>query len=343
MGWQKRPIYVTLLAMMSAEQSSSPPTMSAISDTQMPHVVLLAGGVGGAKLAHGFAQLLPAGKLTIIVNTGDDFQHLGLQICPDLDTVIYTLAGLANPDTGWGRTGESWRTLDEVTRLGGPGWFRLGDLDLATHLTRTHLLANGHTLTAATQQLCQQLGIAHTILPMSNSPAPTLIDSDEGLLPFQTWFVARQWQPAVRRVCLPADVQATPQVLKALERADLVVIAPSNPFVSIDPILNVYPIRAMVVDLPQVVVAVSPIIGGQAVKGPAAKMMAEMDLPVSAAAVADYYNDLIDVFVYDVQDREIFQTDERPALCTDTWMTTPAQRLRLAEAILSYTMELTNQ
>ena len=318
-----------------------------ISSTQLNNggvnIVLLAGGVGGAKLADGLAQLAPAGNLTVVVNTGDDFEHMGLTICPDVDTVTYTLAGAANPETGWGRAGETWRAIEEVERLGGPSWFRLGDLDLATHLTRTHLLRQGKTLTQATDHLRRSLGSQHPILPMSDDPAPTLIETDDGLLPFQEWFVRRAWQPAVRTVRLPEDARATPQVMGALEKADLVIIAPSNPFVSVDPILNVYPIRAMITDLPELVIAVSPIIGGKAVKGPAAKMMREMELPVTPQSVADHYGDLIDVFVYDVTDQGRMRTGRHELLCTDTWMREQADRVRLAQEIVNYSMELINQ
>ena len=307
------------------------------------NIVILAGGVGGAKLADGMAQIAPAGNLTVIVNTGDDFRHFGLAICPDIDTVTYTLAGEANPETGWGRAGETWRTIEEVKQLGGPDWFRLGDLDLAAHLTRTHLLRQGQTLTQATDHLRRHLGTQRSILPMSDDPAPTLIETDDGILSFQEWFVERRWQPAVRAVRLPDDARATPQVMAALEKADLVIIAPSNPFVSIDPILNVYPIRAMIIDLPELVIAVSPIIGGEAVKGPAAKMMREMQLPVSPQSVADHYGDLIDVFVYDVTDKGRLSTGRHDLLCTDTLMRDRADRERLAQEIVNYSMELNNQ
>lgn len=304
------------------------------------NVVILAGGVGGARMADGFAQLLPPANLTVIVNTGDDFEHLGLTICPDLDTVCYTLAGLANPETGWGLSGESWRTIEQVGRLGGPAWFRLGDLDLATHLVRTHLLHEGERLTAVTRHLCARWGVQPAVLPMSDQPAPTLIATDEGVLPFQHWFVERQWQPAVQEVLLPDDVRASGAVIAALERADLVVLAPSNPFVSLDPILNVYPIRAMIDDVPEVVVAVSPIVGGAAIKGPAAKMLQEKGLPVSPQAIVGYYGDLIDVFVYDRQDQGAVRAPDHELLCTDTIMRDREGRLRLAREILAFTQEL---
>lgn len=297
-------------------------------------VVVLAGGVGGAKLADGIARVLPAEDVTIVVNTGDDFEHLGLTICPDLDTVMYRLAAAANDETGWGRAGESWRTITEVATLGGPDWFRLGDLDLATHLTRTHMLRAGETLTAVTQHLCNQLGISVTVLPMSNQPAPTQIQSGDTIYPFQTWFVQEQWQPPVTKVLLPEDVRTTRSVIRAFETADLVLIAPSNPFVSIDPILNVYPIRELIMDLPKAVIGVSPIVGGQAVKGPAAKMMQELGLPLSSRTVANYYSDLIDGFIYDKQDAGTCDDLEIKTRCLDTMMHNEADRVRLAQEIL---------
>ena len=305
-----------------------------------PKVVCLAGGVGGAKLADGLAQILHPDQLTIVVNTGDDFQHLGLTVCPDLDTVMYTLGGVANTQTGWGREGESWISIEEVKRLGGPGWFNLGDLDLATHLVRSQLLAGGRSLTSATRHLCSGFAIQAPVLPMSNQPAPTIIVSDDGALPFQEWCVKERWQPIARAVQLPEDIIATPQVTQALQNADLVLIAPSNPFVSIDPILNVYPVREMIMDLPGAVVAVSPIVGGDAIKGPAAKMMAEMDMPVSATAVAEYYGDLIDGFVFDMQDQEQRQDFACLTLITDTIMRSGGDRKRLAQEVLDFAINI---
>ncbi len=292
-------------------------------------------------MSDGFAQLLPSNRLTVIVNTGDDFVHCGLTICPDIDTVIYTLAGIENPETGWGRVGDTWNTLAALGQLAGPDWFRLGDLDLATHLARTQMLNDGLTLTRATQVLSDQLGIKHRILPMSDEPAPTLIDSNEGLLAFQEWFVARGWQPAVKKVVLPQDVKTSAQAAAALEAADVVVIAPSNPFVSIDPILNVYPIREMIADIPQLVVAVSPIVGGKAVKGPAAKMMAELGMKSSPATIAGYYADLVDLFVYDHQDTEPINIEGLNCYQTDTLMAGREGRRRLALEVLNHTLELT--
>jgi len=315
-----------------------------VSDLQSQYaelnIVCLAGGVGGAKLADGLAQIVPPERLTIIVNTGDDFQHLGLTICPDLDTVVYTLGNVANPQTGWGRVGESWITFKEADRLGGPSWFQLGDLDLATHLVRSSLLGEGQRLTAVTRLLCARFGIQTRVLPMSDQIAPTMIATAQGVLPFQIWFVKERWQPVVREVCLPDDVRATPQVMHALETADIVVIAPSNPFVSIDPILHAYPIREMVMDLPRAVVAISPIIGGKAVKGPAAKMLAELNMPVTAEAVAVYYDELIDGFVYDQQDVGQCENISCAALNSDIIMNDKADRARLAAEVLQFAMQI---
>lgn len=314
-------------------------------ETRELQLVCLAGGVGGAKLAHGLAQILPPENLTIVVNTGDDFVHCGLTICPDLDTVLYTLAGKANPATGWGRAGESWQAMTAVRELGGPDWFNLGDLDLGLHLTRAHLLGQGETLTHVTRHLAAQWGVGPTLLPMCDMPAPTEIDTAVGRLPFQEWFVKEKWQPVVQKIHLPDTARATPQVMQAIENADVIIFAPSNPFVSLDPILNAYPVRSMIMDLPQVVVAVSPIMGGEAVKGPAAKLLQELGHEVSAAGVARYFDELLDGFVYDVQDEGSATAValgklELPLLCTDTMMHTSADRARLAQQVLAFVGDL---
>lgn len=303
-------------------------------------IVCLAGGVGGAKLADGLAQIVPNGKLTVVVNTGDDFHHFGLLICPDLDTVMYTLGGVANPQTGWGRAGETWVTIEEVGRLGGPDWFQLGDLDLATHLVRAQLLAEGENLTTVTHYLCDRLGIQTPVLPMSNQATPTCILTNEGSMPFQEWFVKERWQPAAREVLLPPDRHASPQVTRALEMADLVIFAPSNPFVSIDPILNVYPVREMIMDLPRAVVAVTPIVAGRALKGPAAKMMVEKGMPVSAAAVAAYYGELLDGFVLDDEDQTEQENIPLATLVTNTVMRSREDRQRLAQKTLDFALQI---
>lgn len=307
------------------------------------NIVALAGGVGGAKLAHGLAQVLPPEQLAVVVNTGDDFEHLGLYIAPDLDTVMYTLAGLANPETGWGQRDETWSFLDALARLGAPTWFRLGDRDLATHVERTRLLRAGGTLTKITQALSQALGVGPAVLPMSDQPAPTLVDTDEGVLPFQEYFVHRRCEPRVRAVRLGAAAPA-PAALAALEAAAAVVICPSNPFLSVDPILGLPGVRERLAGKP--VVAVSPIVGGQALKGPAAKMLAELGLEVSATSVAAHYQGLAAGFVLDEVDAAL-----RPAiealglrvLVTDTVMRSAADRARLAAETLAFTRTLIAQ
>ncbi len=304
-------------------------------------VVVLAGGVGGAKLATGIAAVMPPENLTIVVNTGDDFVHMGLTICPDLDTVMYNLAGVNNTEMGWGRQGESWRVMESVKAYGGPDWFNLGDLDLGAHLTRAQMLNDGLSLTAVTQHLCQQLGIEPTVLPMSDHPAPTMIETETAVLPFQEWFVKERWQPVAKNIQLPENSKSTRDVALALQKADLVIIAPSNPFVSIDPILNCYPIQANVMDLPRAVVAVSPIVGGDAVKGPAAKLMREKGLDVTPVAIADYYGDLLDGFVFDVQDKGLKGSFSVETRCVDTMMVDEASRIRVANDVLAFAYDLT--
>jgi LPPG:FO 2-phospho-L-lactate transferase len=306
-------------------------------------VVALAGGVGGAKLADGLAQALPPEDLTIIVNTGDDFDHLGLRICPDLDTVCYTLAGLANPETGWGREGETWNALENLSRLGGPGWFRLGDRDLATHLERTRRLAAGDTLSQVTAAFCAAWGVGPRVLPMSDDPVPTIVRTDEGELPFQEYFVARRCEPRVTGFHFMGAAQAAPApgVLAALAAADAVVICPSNPWVSIDPILNIPGVWAALAARP--VVAVSPIVGGQALKGPAAKMYAELGTDPSAAAVAKHYRGLLAGFVLDAVDAGLVSQLDMPTLVADTIMKDRGHRLRLAQEVLEFAARLVPQ
>ena len=310
-------------------------------------VVALAGGVGGAKLAHGLAMALafrsvPPASLTIVVNTGDDFEHLGLPISPDLDTVMYTLAGLANPDTGWGLQGETWSFLEALGRLGGETWFRLGDRDLATHLERRRRLEAGQSLTEVTRALCSALGVGPTVLPMSDDQLRTVVQTDEGELGFQEYFVHRQCRPRVSGFIFEGQARARPTaaVAQALQSADLIVFCPSNPFVSIGPILSLPGVKDWVRARPAL--AVSPIVGGQALKGPAAKMLAELGLDVSAAAVAEYYGDLLKGFVLDAVDAAQAGTVRGHAgagvrvLVTDTVMRSDADRARLAGQVIDF-------
>jgi LPPG:FO 2-phospho-L-lactate transferase len=306
-------------------------------------VAALAGGVGGAKLAHGLQHVLQPGNLTVIVNTGDDFRHLGLLICPDLDTVCYTLAGLGNPTTGWGRADEAWLAMETLEVLGGPIWFRLGDRDLGLHLERTRRFAAGQTLSQITADFCQSMGVNSQVLPMSDDAAPTWVYTSEGELPFQEYFVKRGCVPQVKGFRLAGAGLANPAsgVLGALQAADLIVICPSNPWVSIDPILSIQGVRAAVAG--GCVVAVSPIIAGAAVRGPAAKMYAELGIRPSAASVARHYGGLLSGFVLDNRDAD--QTGEIEALGIRVWgtdilMKTVADRSRLAAEVIDFAGKL---
>lgn len=268
-------------------------------------IVALSGGIGGAKLALGLSQLLPADELLVVANTGDDFEHLGLTICPDIDTLSYTLAGLDNPTLGWGRADESWAFMETLAGLGGPDWFRLGDRDLALHVLRTHRLRGGESLSAITDDVRRRLGIGPRILPMSDDPVRTRILGEAGWIDFQDWFVRQRAAPAVRAVEFAGAATARPQpeVLAALRAGPRgVVICPSNPFISIEPILAVPGMREAIATCGAPVVAVSPIIAGQAVKGPTAKMFAELGTPPSAAAVAARYGDLLTGYVMEEGD-----------------------------------------
>ena len=275
----------------------------------MSRVLAISGGVGGAKLSLGLARVLPAADLTIVANTADDFEHLGLQISPDLDTVMYTLANLNDPARGWGLAGESWQCMEALQRLGGETWFKLGDRDLATHLQRSALLAQGFNLTEVTATLCRRLGVAPSLLPMSDDPVRTVVLSDAGELPFQRYFVEHRCEPAVSGFRFEGLAQARPQSAFMAMLADTqlaaIIICPSNPFVSIDPVLSLDGVRDALVCSPAPVIAVSPIVGGVAIRGPAAKMMRELALSVSAQAVAAHYQGLVDCFVLDAGDAKL--------------------------------------
>lgn len=278
--------------------------------SKQPRYVLLAGGVGGAKLALGLTRTLAPEQLTIIANTGDDFSHLGLAISPDLDTLMYTLADAVNEETGWGLRDETWSCMAGLETLGGETWFRLGDRDLATHLERTRLLAAGRSLSDVTQHLCTQLGVAIRLLPMSDQPVRTLLDcaTDAGpaTLSFQDYFVRQRAAPRVTAIHYEGASQAPPAATLAAALTDpalaAIFIAPSNPWLSIDPILAIPSIRAAVRSARAPVIAVSPIVGGQALKGPTAKIMTELGLQPSAQAVAHHYRDLLDGFIIDHSD-----------------------------------------
>ncbi len=306
-------------------------------------IVALAGGVGGAKLAHGLAAILDLGRLTVAVNTGDDFEHLHLPVSPDLDTVMYTLAGRANPETGWGVAGETWSFMDALAGLGGATWFRLGDRDLATHVMRRGLLNDGKTLSEATQILCAALGIRHKIVPMSDRAVRTVVETDEGALPFQDYFVRRRCEPRVASFRFDGIESAAPAPAFREALADpaleAVVICPSNPYVSVAPIIEM-PAVAAFLDARRVpVVAVSPIVGGAAVKGPAAKMMAELSVEASARGIARHYGARIDGLVIDTADAAL-----APAIralgaavhVTGTVMRSDSDRAALAQETLAF-------
>ena len=307
------------------------------------NVTALAGGVGGARLADGLARLLPAERFSVVVNTGDDFIHYGLRISPDLDTVCYTLAGMANPESGWGRAQESWQVFEGLAALSGETWFRLGDRDLATHLERTRRLAAGDSLSQVTRDFCLAWGVRPTVLPMSDHPVATIVESDRGELGFQDYFVRFQTEPRVTGFSFAGveDAEPAPGVCRTLQRSDLILISPSNPWVSINPILAIAGIRESIRGRP--VIAVSPIIGGKTVKGPAAKMFAELGIRPSALAVAEHYAGLVTGFVLDAQDEAMIPAIERLGISTfstNILMKDPQDRPRLAAEILAFAASL---
>ena len=307
-----------------------------------PNVVALAGGVGGAKLADGLAQVLQPDHLAIIVNTADDFTHLGLRISPDLDTICYTLAGVANPETGWGRINETWNVFESLKKMGMPDWFQLGDADLATHLVRSIRLSEGRKLSQITQDFCEIWGVNIKVFPMSDETIQTRVYANEGDMEFQEYFVHRRCEPIVHGFSFEGAEQAKPApgVLDAINQGDVIIICPSNPWVSIDPILSVPGIKAALEN--HLVIAVSPIIGNKTVKGPAAKMFMEMGIQPSALSVATHYGNIIDCLVVDNSDvaleREINELGIR-TLITDILMHDRSDRGRLAKEIISNTIE----
>ena len=301
-------------------------------------VLALSGGIGGAKLALGLYRILPPGALMVVANTGDDFEHLGLAISPDIDTLLYTLAGLDNPELGWGRRDETWTFMKALESLGGETWFNLGDGDLATHVERTRRLAAGESLSQIADDFRRRLGISARLLPMSDDRVRTRLRTAEDWLDFQDYFVRQRCRPVVREIAFAGADQARPQpnFLAALADKNLraVVICPSNPFISIDPILSLPGIHEALRACQAPVVAVSPIIGGKAVKGPTAKMMAELGLPVDAAAVARHYGELLDHYVADETDANEIGDLGLPVTVTRTFMLSLEDREALARVVL---------
>jgi LPPG:FO 2-phospho-L-lactate transferase len=302
-------------------------------------VLALSGGVGGAKLALGLYRVLPPDTLTVVANTGDDFEHLGLAVSPDLDTLLYALSGNDNPELGWGRRGETWNFMAALEALGGETWFRLGDGDLATHVERTRRLHAGESLSAITDDFRRRLGVAARLLPMSDDAVRTRLQTAEGWLDFQDYFVRLHCEPVISELAFAGAEKARPypDFLAAIADPQLraVVICPSNPFISIDPILAVPGIRAALSDCHAPIIAVSPIIGGKAVKGPTAKMMAELGLPVDATTVANHYRDFLDAYIADEEDAAAVADLDIPVVLTRTLMQSLADREALAHAVLA--------
>jgi LPPG:FO 2-phospho-L-lactate transferase len=308
----------------------------------MGHIVALCGGVGGAKLADGLQQCLAPGTLDIIVNTGDDFEHRGLPICPDLDTVLYTLAGVANAEQGWGRANESWQVQSEWRSLGLDTWFQLGDRDIALHLHRRELQLQGMTLTQIARILALEMRVPSGLLPMCDEPAPTVVLTEQGEMPFQEYFVKHRCRPVARGFRYGGEGRAlTPEVRGVLQDAGLegIILCPSNPYLSIAPILRVPGLRDLLARAQVPIVAVSPLIGGAAVKGPAAKIMQELELDVSALEIARGYRDFLDLMLIDEQDAALIaaRSEDDPDLgVAPILMRTPEDRRRLAAVCLSH-------
>ena len=303
-------------------------------------VVALSGGIGGAKLALGLSRLVAGEDLVVVANTGDDFEHLGLDISPDLDTLMYTLAGLANPDTGWGRANETWTCMSALERLGGETWFRVGDADLATHVERTRRLRAGEPLSEITADFCRRLGVAPRLLPMSDQPVRSVVRTPDGEIDFQRYFVERRCEPELRGLRF-AGVEAArphPEWMRAIAHPDTgaIVVCPSNPFISIDPILALPGVKEALRNAPAPVIAVSPIVAGDAVKGPTAKMMRELGLPVAARAVAEHYLGFLDGYLLDEADAGDAQRIAVPCRSAPILMREERDKVRLAAEVLRF-------
>jgi len=309
--------------------------------TSNPRVLAISGGIGGAKLALGLSRLLAGDQLAIVVNTGDDFRHLGLHISPDIDTLVYTLAGENNPDTGWGRRDESWHFMEALAGLGGETWFALGDRDLAMNVERTRRLAMGENLSQVTAVLAASLGIEHAILPMTNDAVSTRVRCADRLLDFQDYFVREKCEPAVTGFEFHGAENAwiNPAIERWLDDPGLsgIILCPSNPFVSIDPILSIPGLREKLRSCAAPVIAVSPVVGGTAIKGPTVKMMQELSIPNTASRVAQHYRDFLDGFMLDSQDSAEQSAVEELDMVSDianTVMITLEDRIQLAQRCL---------
>lgn len=310
----------------------------------MTRILALTGGVGGAKLLLGLARSLADGELSAIVNTGDDFTHLGLYICPDLDTTLYTLANVADSVQGWGRSDETWSFMSALAECGEETWFRLGDKDLALHVTRTARLARGERLTLITQDLVHRRAIGTSLLPMSDAAVRTVLVTDSGELPFQHYFVREQCRPRIRTIRYEGAETAalTPEIIGAFRSPELkaIVICPSNPYLSIDPILAIPELRRLLRTSAAPVLAVTPLVGGKAIKGPTAKIMSELGVECSPQTIAAHYRDFLDGFVLDRRDARLAPQFDVPLLVTDTVMQSLDDRLRLAREVLGFAARL---
>lgn len=305
----------------------------------MTHVLALAGGVGGAKLVLGLSSLLSHERLTVVVNTGDDEEFFGLHVSPDIDTVSYNLAGISNIESGWGIEGESFRMLQRLESLGVDTWFKLGDLDLATHVRRTQLLRSGHTLSDTTGIICRSMGINQEIIPMTDGQVRTVLQTTEGSLKFQEYFVQRKCEPIVTDITYTGSelYEASSGFIRAIDVSDALVFCPSNPFLSIAPMLALKDIRKKIAAFTGPRVVVSPVIGGRALKGPTSKILEELDYEVSSLGIARMYRGICDTFVLDNTDIG-FEADIRKLgmdVCvTDTIMESLEDKIGLARVIL---------
>ena len=315
--------------------------------TELPSYTVLSGGVGGAKLVLGLQRILRSGQLQVIANTGDDFEHFGLTICPDIDTLTYTLGGIVNQNNGWGLQDESWNFMDGMKNLGGATWFRLGDRDVATHTRRSELLRSGLSLTEVTAALSQALGVAVSIMPMSDDPVRTIIETDEGTLAFQDYFVRRKTEPAASAFHYSGSDQASASnaALAALENAasGAIIITPSNPWLSIDPIMSLSDIKNAINASPAPVIGISPIVGGRALKGPTAKLMGELGIEPSVLNIARHYRDVVDGLIIDNQDADQQNAIEAMGLTVkvcNTMMMNLSDKIKLAEDTVSFAASL---
>ena len=310
------------------------------------NLIAISGGIGGAKLCYGLDQIMQPGQLRVIANTGDDFLYLGFYISPDIDTLIYTLAEVNNKETGWGREDETWKTHNVLGELGADNWFKLGDKDLALHLHRSKALRNGETLTSITQDIAERFKLKTVILPMSDHIIQTFVHTDKSSMPFQEYFVKESTNPKVREISFESKhPETTKEVLEAINDPELsgFLIAPSNPYLSVDPILSIDTIKQTIMQSKKPRVAVSPIIGGDSVKGPTAKIMEEMGLEVNVITIANHYQDLIDGLIIDNTDVEYVQAIESSGIkvkVSNILMNNNDDKTRLAEEAIEFLNEL---